>query len=511
MTRYALIAMLVLGSLPVLPQVPAAPSRSAVKRQAPGEQNQIDSSEALFTVLAAINVAGYDDQVDAVSTHPFRHTLRTQLLAAASKLDSAWELRRFYRDHALKDPKAELSRYISYGLLINGPPDFGYQDPDMLRPADVSSLEGLSPLLAAFYKEAKLEELWRKAQPAYDQMIEAYHEPVTNSILRTNAYLRNATSGYLGRRFLIYVDVLGAPNQVQTRLYGDDYFVVVTPSPAPQIEGIRHAYLHYLVDPLGFKFAEDIKKKHALGDYAQGAPLLEQGYKEDFVLLTTECAIKAVEARMDRRPAAVDQALKEGYVLTPALAEQLAIYEKQDVAMRLYFPNMIAALDFKKEEKRLENVEFANAREQRVVRAAQNVKAPELTGAAKTLADAEQAYTDRDLDRAKNTYLRALEETSDRPLHAKSYYGLARIAILQRDPETGDRLFRKALELDPDPETKAWSLLYLARLADSQGERDEAQEHYKAALAVDGAPETVRNAAEKGIKEAFVNGQAAKQ
>jgi len=502
------------GAYPAAPQtspVPAAPSRPVIRRQAPGEQNQIDSNQALFAVLAAINTAGYDDQIDAVSTHPFRHTLRAQLTAAASKLESAYALRRFYRDHALKDPKAELSRYISYALLINGPPDFGYRDPDMLRPADASSLEGLSPLLAAFYKEAKLDELWERAQPYYEQAIERYHEPVTNAVQQVNAYLRNTTNGYLGRRFLVYVDLLGAPNQVQTRLYGDDYFVVVTPSPAPQVEGVRHAFLHYLIDPLGFKFAEDIKKKHALGDYAQGAPLLDQTYKDDFVLLTTECLIKAVEARLDRRPVAVEQALKEGFVLTPALAEQLAIFEKQDAALRLYLPNMIAALDFKREEKRLENVEFATTREQRVVRAAQIVKPPELTGAAKTLADAEQAYTDRDLERAKQTYLRVLEETPEKPMHAKSYYGLARIAVLQRDPETGDRLFRKALELEPDPETKSWSLLYLARLADSQGDREEAQQNYKAVLSVEGAPEAVRKAAEKGVQEAFVNGSGEKK
>ena len=41
--------------------------------------------------------------------------------------------------------------------------------------------------------------------------------------------MRNPTSGYLGRRFQIYVDLLGAPNQVQMRSYADDYFVVVTP------------------------------------------------------------------------------------------------------------------------------------------------------------------------------------------------------------------------------------------------------------------------------------------
>jgi tetratricopeptide (TPR) repeat protein len=324
---------------------------------------------------------------------------------------------------------------------------------------------------------------------------------VSRAVLEANAYLRNTTSGYLGRRFQIYVDILGAPNQVQTRSYADDYFVVVTPAAEPQIDGIRHAYLHYVVDPLTVKFSEDIEKKHALGDYAQGAGALEDRYKSNFLELANESMIKAIESRMDRKPAEVEQALKEGFVLTPAFAEQLAVYEKQDVALRLYFPNLITALDFKREEQRLEKVEFAAARPRTVHAAAP--KPPELTGAAKTLADAEQAYTNRDLEKAKTAYLRVVEETGEKPVHAKAYYGLARIAVLQRDPETGDRLFRKALELEPDADTKAWSLLYLGRLADSQGERDQAVENYRGALAVEGAPEQVRQAAQKGLDEAF--------
>ena len=54
-------------------------------------------------------------------------------------------------------------------------------------------------------------------------------------------------------------------------------------------------------------------------------------------------------------------------------------------------------------------------------------------------------------------------------MHAKAYYGLARIAILERDPENADRFFRKVLELDPDAATKAWALVYVGKLADSQG------------------------------------------
>jgi len=480
-----------------------APAKPPIRRAASANdaQNQLDGNEALFTVLAAINAAGYDDQIDAASTHVFRHTLRTEL--AARNLDSVFQLKRFFRDHKLQNPDAELSRYISYALLINGPPDFDYRDPDMVRPPDATSIEGLSPLLAAFYREADLAAAWQRAQPFYDQVIAQYHEPVSRTVLLANAYARNTTSGYLGRRFQIFVDLLGAPNQVQSRSFGDDYFVVVTPSAEPQIDGIRHAYLHYLIDPLGLKFSEDINKKHALGDYAQGAGALDDHYKSDFVDLASESLIKAIESRLDHKPAEAEQAMKEGFVLAPALAEQLAIYESQEVALRLYFPNLFAGLDFKREEQRLANVEFVSARASRTVRAAQAVKPPELTGVAKTFADAEKAYTERDLDRAKLIYLRVLEQTTEQSWHAKAYYGLARVAVLQRDPETGDRLFRKVLELGPDTETKAWSFLYLARLADSQGNRDQAVENYKAALAIPDAPESVRQAALKGVAEAF--------
>jgi hypothetical protein len=94
----------------------ALPSRPIQRRPAQStEQDQIDSNQALFTVLAAINAAGYDDQNNSPSTHPFRHTLRARL--AARNLDSVYELKRFYRDHAIKDPKAEFSRYILKGYL----------------------------------------------------------------------------------------------------------------------------------------------------------------------------------------------------------------------------------------------------------------------------------------------------------------------------------------------------------------------------------------------------------
>jgi tetratricopeptide (TPR) repeat protein len=466
-------------------------------------QNQLDSSQALFTVMVALNASGYDAEADSPTNSPLRKQIHDYFVN--QRLDSLEAIRRFVRAHRQKDPNAELTQYISFALANDGPPEFSQRYAATALPPDVVPLDAFGPLLVAFYKEARLDQLWKKVQPYYDQAITQLQEPVARAVLQANAYLRNATSGYLGRRFQIYVDLLGAPNQVQTRSYVDDYFVVVTAATDLPIDGIRHAYLHYLLDPLPLKFSKDVDAIHALGDYAQGSPVLEDQYKSDFILLTTECLIKAVESRIDRKPASIEQSLREGFVLTPVLAEQLEAFEKQEASMRLYFPEMIEAIDLKHEEQRLDHIDFVSERAARRVRSVvREVPAPVLTGAARTLDEAEKAYTDRDLPRASGLYLRVLKETDEKPMHAKAYYGLARIKVLERDPEEGDHLFRQVLELDPDPETKSWSLLYLGRLADSQKRHDEAVEHYKAALAVEGAPESVRTAAEQGLKEGFV-------
>ncbi len=137
--------------------------------------------------------------------------------------------------------------------------------------------------------------------------------------------------------------------------------------------------------------------------------------------------------------------------------------------MRLYFPDLIAGIDLAKEEQRLAHIDFATERVGKKLRTVtKEVEAPPLTGVDKTLEDAEHAYNPgqgqpRDLVRARELFMEALKQSDKNPVHAKAYYGLARITVLERDPETADHLFRKVLELEPDPETKSWTLLYPGR------------------------------------------------
>jgi predicted negative regulator of RcsB-dependent stress response len=467
-------------------------------------QGQLDSSPILFTVLAAINAAGYDTDLASQANSPVRAMVRREL--AAKKLAVLDDLKYFVFKHRKKDPAADLAQYISFALCVKGAPDFDYRFRKVDLPPDVEALQGLPDLMARFYSEAGIEELWKKSQPEIDKVIERYHEPVSQAILGVNAYLRNVTSGYLGRRFQIYIDLLGAPNQIQVRGYADDYFIVVTSSPEPQVDDIRNAYLGYLLEAPAIKYSDLIMKNRGLIDYVQNAPALPEVYKADFLLLTTRSLIKAVESRLSKggnRQQFVDQAFREGYILTPYFAEQLPVYEKQQEAMRMYFPELIKSIDLRREERRLANAKFSPEPAVRRAKVVAAAPPPPLSASQKALEEAENLYRDRELDKAKQAYTRLLGNTEEKQLHASSYYGLARIAVLQKDPELAERMFQKALESSPEPQVRAWAEVYLGRLSDAAGERAEAVKHYQQALAVEGSSQPARDAAQKGLQQSF--------
>jgi tetratricopeptide (TPR) repeat protein len=454
--------------------------------------------------MAAINAAGYDAELDAPSNSPLRALVRREV--AARNPACLPELRTFLATHHQKDATAELSQFISFALSVGAPPGFEFRYRANELPPDVLDLEGFQPLIRTFYQQAGIEQLWRGSQRAFEEAIERYHRPSMDALLQVNAYVRSSTSPALGARFQIYVDLLAPPNQIQTRSYKNDYFVVLTPSPEPQGDDVRHAYLHYVVDPLAVRYADDVNKKRALLEYAQPAPALEPYYKSDFLLLATECLIKAIESRLappGKQPAMVDQAFREGFVLTPAFAEALPAYEKQEQSLRFYYPELVKAISLKREDERLAKVEFLAEHPARKAKVVPAEKPVEFTGSRKTLEEAEQQYRNRDLEKARAAYLRVLKESDEKPLHAKAYYGLARIAALQNDPQLATQLFQKALESGPDPRDAAWAYVYLGRLADGAGEREQATRHYQAALNVAGGSEAARKAAQQGLGEAF--------
>jgi tetratricopeptide (TPR) repeat protein len=325
---------------------------------------------------------------------------------------------------------------------------------------------------------------------------------VIDAVLQVNAYLRQQTSGFKGRHFQIFLEPLAAPSQMQTRSYGNEYTVVITPSPRPRISEVRHAYLYYLLDPLATRNEEILKRKKPLADHALRAKLLGDAFKQDFLLLTTGSLVRAVEARMDRTPDAVQQALREGYILAPYFYEALAGFEKQEQSMMLYYTSMVQAIDLYKEDKRLVPVDFAK---EAPAAPAQTVVAPDpktvVPPIYESLNTAEELMKEQDLEGAEKLFQEATKQTGNQRAQAAGYYGLARIALAQSEAEDAETLLETVLTLEPEAQVKAWALVYLGKLRLEVMDKEHAAKFFQDALQVDGATDAARKEALQGLQK----------
>ncbi len=456
----------------------------------------------MFSTLAAINAAGYNAGIDSPLNE--RYKVRTQVRdeLAKKQIPSLAELKEFYKEHKKASDTADLGQYLSFALVAGGPPDFALPTGEV--PPDVASLREFSPILARFYKQADLEGIWNRAQPAYRVAMAQYQDAVISSLFEANGYLRNP-SGYLGRRFQIYLDLLGAPDQVQVRNYKDDYFVVVTPTSAPVVDEMRDAYLAYLLDPLSFKYRNIIDSKKPLAKYAQDAPALDLAYKDDFSLLVTKCLIKAIDSRFihgdpEGRAAFVNQAMREGFILTAGLADLLPVYEKQPDAFRIYYPDLISAIDVKREEKRLKNIEFVKSMPARVIAPPAEV---ELDPAQAAVESGEGLFEQHDLENARRSFKKALTQTSDKALQARADYGLALISLQERQWDEAVNLFGHTVEINPASSVAAWSHYYLGQLALKANQSDRAAKalaQFQMALGTQGISAKAREATERAMQ-----------
>ncbi len=472
-------------------QNPPAPGSASL-------ENQFSVSLTMFSVLAAINAAGYDAGIDSPINQQYK--VRTQIREelAKRKIPCLAELKDFYHQHRRASETTDLGQYLSFALVAGNAPAF---ELPAEVPPDVESLRAFSPLLARFYKEADLDSLWKRTQPAYNVAMAHYQDQVIGTLFEANGYLRN-TSGYLGRRFQIYLDLLAAPDQVQVRSYRDDYFIVITPTDAPVLGEIRDAYLAYLLDPLSFKYSDLIKEKKPLAKYAQDAPALDLAYKDDFSLLVTKCLIKAIDSRLmqgapETRAEFINQQMREGFILTAGFADLLPAYEKQLDAFRLYYPELVTALNVKKEEKRLKDVEFVKSVPPRVIAPPAKMQ---IDPAEASLASAQGLFEQHDSDNARKAFQKVLRETTDKSLQGRAYYGLGLISLEEKHWDEAVNLFQHTVETSPSSAEGAWSHYYLGQLQLKAGEANKAASQFQLALATQGISARAREATEKALQ-----------
>ena len=490
--------MLCLCSLAAVAPVSAqqgAPARAQQTAPAGTQQIVAEPNVQVFTVLAAINAAGYDDAANRPELSQMRAAVRKEL--AARDIPAVPALREYYQRHRISEPGKDLSQYVSLALFLGPPPTFAMELTARTLPPEIADLEDMVPLIQAFYQQADIASLWKKYELAMEEESERYRKFLSKLILETNAYLRVDTSGYFNRKFAIYISPLGAPNQTNARSYGDNYYIVVSPSAEIPESEILHGWLHYLLDAYPYRNAGAIEQKAALQKVAERIGSLDPSLKSNFSLLLTESLIRAIQARRaggtpQQKQRQVNEAMQSGYILTAYFFEAMAEFEKQPVGMKLYYSDMIDAIDVKKEQSRLAKVEFSTQ--------APDTHETLWSSVEQVIRHGEDFIARGQFDEARKVFESLAQENGPQP---RALYDLAIIASLEKQPQVAKQYFTQAADATADPHIKAWSHIYLGRIADLQGNRDDAKAEYSAALnAGDPAPDT-RAAAEKGLQESF--------
>jgi tetratricopeptide (TPR) repeat protein len=483
----------------------------------------VEASPQIFSVMCALEAAGFAADESTLSEMPSRLALRGELLKLQGPATDA--LRQFYRDYALSDPGETLSRYITFSLVIGPPPSFTFLlDHDVLPP-DALAIEGFQEVLANFYHEAHLDLRWASVEPEYNRAVERYQSPVRRVVTVSNAYLREIYTPRYSHSFTVYIEPL-VGNRTNFRNNGNHYAIVVDGGPEFPEADIRHAYLHFLLDPLPLKYRESVMKKRGLLNIAARAPRLSAEYKNDFMAYADECLIKAVELRIrhlkpDKEEAVLVEDDQAGFIMVRSFVAQLQKFEKAEPAMSYYFPDLIDGINLEAEQKRLQNFQFAALPEMEAKNAAPGSARGGLQpGPAATpqselesaLAQGDHEIALQDAAAAGKTFEKILAKYPD---NARANFGLAVASLLNHDADRAQELFEKLVAAPPaaaaagqppseaspapDPSIVSWSHVYLGRLHDFAEERDQALTEYRAALAIDGAPEAARVAAQRGI------------
>ena len=495
---------------PPATQVPAPRLRTRI---APQSTVSVDGSEAMFTTICALLAAGFESNISSDNWTAFRAQMRERLRQQQGPAVEA--VREFYQHHELRDPGATLSRYLWFGLVSGPAPGF---QPVLRRddlPPEVIALEGFSEILSNYYQEQKIGQLWRQVQPIYNREVERLHEPVSQIVFLVSGYVREILEPSGPRTFAIVVEPL-VGRITNVRNFGDHYALVLSGGEEIPTDVVRHAFLHFLLDPLPLRYAHVTAVKRPLFEKAAASPRLSQELKDDYASYFAECTVRAVELKLKRlspgeREAAMSRDDEDGYVLVKPLFGALPKFENSEPSMKLFFPDLVRAIDLGAETKRLAAVKFApadavnpeaDAANEKIARAKKvaPTTVPNDAEVIMALTEGERRIAEKNARAAEASFRKVLTKYPDQ---ARAWYGIGLVALLDHDAARAKQVFGRltagehaAIE---DPMVLVWSHVYLARIYDDEGNSEVARTEYQSALAVQGGPHQARQTAQKEL------------
>ena len=456
-----------------------------------------------FAVLATINAAGFDLDIDRIAENPARSLVRQRL----STIDSALRrrLRDSYATRAGSSGHAEQqSRYISFSLFLGGPPEFTLmQEPESL-PAEVKGLVGFETLVRELWVRGNLESTWKEVRPFYVAEMRLYRPLIRKMILGCLQFMRTEARVALDRQVLFAAVLLNGFGIVNARNIDREYHLFVGPSSNRQesMRSVRHEYLHFMIDPMVAKYRAHLPDPEAWIELVRQVPTHRPRY-ENFEILLAESLIRSLELHLDQsapepRRRRVIALYEEGMVLSPYFDEALARFRGAKKSLQEHMPSIIQGIQIKKEKRRTGAIARWKAELETQDALARNdsEKAARIRA---LLVDANALLESGQMKRANGLLARVLELEGQNP-HA--LFGLAQIAAADQRFEAALELYSQAAEASgKETWIRAWSGVRRGKIFHFLGEEDRAVLEWRQVLGLEGDLRGAREAARESVKQ----------
>ncbi|MFQ5738515.1 MAG: tetratricopeptide repeat protein [Acidobacteriota bacterium] len=442
----------------------------------------------VFTVTAALNVAGFDRETPGHDMSPFRQAIRLDLKHLDPQL--VQRLRVFYEQHRGEETSGSQAQtaYISLALLVSPPPSFSLDLQESELPRDVWRVRGFEKLLSEFYRKGAIAELWQRYRLLYDQELGSYREVFRQIIQSTLKYFRVPARIVLDRQIVLIPDLLDVKEIVNARNLERVYYLLVGPSDDPFNNRLQleHEYLHFLLDPLVDKFGISLLKAEGLLDLAQQQPRIKDEYQNKLLLIVTESLIESLQLRMHPPATTEDlnrkmvELFRQGLVFAPYFHRQLEIYEgTEGVAFPSYAESLLKGVkqsgveeDARAVQALEEGIREAEER-QLAAEKQQKAEAQERQRTQVLFGEASQLLSEGQFEQAR---LRLEELLRIDPDNGDAFFYLAQIFSQKKDPDRAFGYYQRSADSSQTrPWVRAWSRLRLGKILASRGEFEAAR------------------------------------
>ena len=326
MKQYLLLSLLTILSAGVAWSQPVQ-QRPGVSFEVSEYGVDFQADPRLITVMAALDVAGFDPTPPGRAPSAFRIKLRKDLANLDPDLRN--RLKSFYERNRLPAPATpadQAARYVSLALALGLAPSLETPPRSDDLPGGLLEVLDFGSLVQEFHRRSGIDEHMVEYVRAYQaegdrlrapttEMVRGlltylHTRPMTSSIERVpvkdpnnkNSKERRYTERQKERRFFILPDLLAPRGAINFRIIGDDYYAVVPEGTDPGSSELRRAYLQYVIDALVLRFNKDIALKRE-----QVKQLLTERQKAgsqvspDVFLTVSRSLVTAADARYEEK------------------------------------------------------------------------------------------------------------------------------------------------------------------------------------------------------------------